>query len=399
MNKKVISLITLSCLAFCPLTLAGCKEKKCEVLKEDFVIEKQINPTLESDGVIIKKCPECDELTYTILPSLLDIVYKKEFIAPQFDENNNFVNGYFSYSSDAFGTYTLPYNFFQEFYQLVELENDSDQHSTYNLSKTHIYSFSENGTTSVGTLKSQSTISQVLNYEINSDGSFTFLLHNNESKTYFLYTDNTFSQILQDNKELTEDLNDQLLFTRFEANDNGYTTYALQIEHMDTDTIALAESKTTYEMPLNKSYYYFFTDSDELCLVQTKSFTNKAQVVSFEYLTLDYSSHSIIKSNTYSKNILPTLSISDFQLKDVPDSELAAPSTYGQNVTLRYNINENNYTLNIDGQNHTFAFNKISITQSVTYLDDYDTFHTNSTIQIKCNDDNYAFEGCLSLGE
>ena len=398
MNKKLISLITLSCLSLFPLTATGCKEAKCEVSKEDFVVEKQINPTLESDGVIIKKCPECNELTYTTLPSLLDIVYTKKFIAPHFDENNNFVNGYYSYSSDAFGSYTTEYDFFQEFKQTIVFDSNPEQYDLYNYSKTNTYYFDENGIANIGTLSSLNTTNQISSYTLNSDGSFTFLLHD-ESKTYFLYSDNTFSQALQDNKELIEDLSDQLLFTKFETNENGYTTYTLQIEHVDTDTIVLAENTSTYEMPLNKSYYYFFTDSDELCLVQTKSFTNKAQVVSFEYLTLDYNSHSIIKSNTYSNNVLPILSISNFQLKDVLDSELAAPSTYGQNVTLRYNINENNYTLNIDGQNHTIDFNKISITQNVTYLDDYDTFYTNNTIQIKCNDDNYTFEGRLSLGK
>ena len=401
MKRKLISLLALATLTLSPLAISGCKDKECTMPTENLTIEKKINPTLESDGIIVYKCPDCEKVSYSVIPNLTSYRYLVTLTPPSFDKNNNLTDGYYTYFNETFGTYKTSYDFAKEFrmniYEDKNLGADIDKDETLlidTISTTASYNFNPEGSVNKSHLINKIKEYTFDSYTQNADSSYTFFVNGNESKTYFLYNDSTYSTSLEEGKALVSSLNyGENIFATTTLTSGGYLIEYITLNLSSEGTNTLLESSLDYYFSNTQRNYYLFS-GEETIIVYSLEDNN---IASYEYLTVDYANYEITSIDSYNKEHLKKLKKSNYTLNAVNDSLLPSPSSYGQNVSIKLDKEGESFTLTIDNETFTIDFDDVKITQKLTGSDG--VYREDYKLRLECTDETHPFCATIDLAQ
>lgn len=399
MKKTLVALLLLTT-SLSAFTLSGCKEKKCSVLPNDYIEQVKVDPTYEKDGIIVKKCDKCGDVTYTILPTLSDHnVYTVSFTEPYFDENGEFIPGYYTYTSDTYGSYNVSHEFFTTY--SFNYKTNSIQQNNYTLesiSSSH-YEFNTDKQAYLYNTEATNERMYYYGYNINNDGSYTFNISQDKSVTYFLFSDYTFSTKLEDGKALISSLsNGKTTFVHIDGVQFGYTSSSLSITVESGEYGEIVKMTQTQSVSLENSTYYQFIGDSQVAIIKLNNPGNKKDIKEVEFATIDYNTQAI-EFDSYSKSALTSLSYGFSNIIDLDDSSHPKASSLGSDVKMKLSEDGQSITLKLDGTEKTISIDSFEFSQDVRYDSELDIYYSDYFIKFYCNDTQTPFAGKIQLGQ
>lgn len=399
MKKTLVALLLLTT-SLSAFALSGCKEKKCSVLPNAYTEVVKVDPTYEKDGIIVKKCDKCGDITYTVIPTLSEHnVYTVSFTEPYFDENGDFVPGYYTYTSDDYGSYNMSHEFFTAY--SFNYKTNSVQQNNYSFESisSSYYEFNTDKQAYLYNTEATNEHMYYYGYSINNDGSYTFNVSEDKSVTYFLFSDHTFSTKLEDGKALISSLNSgRTTFVHIDGVQYGYTSSSLSITSESGEYGEIVKMTQTQSVSLENSIYYQFIGNSQVAIIKLNTPGNKGDIKEVEFATIDYNTQAI-EFDSYSKSALASLSYEFSNIIDLNDSSHPKASSLGSDVKLKLSEDGQNVILKIDGTEKTISLNSFEFSQDVKYDSEFDTYYLDYFIKLYCNDTQTPFAGKVQLGQ
>lgn len=402
MKRKLFLIAALLCLSS-PL-LTGCKNDNdnngdnnnnnntpqptvCECKVEDSELEYIINPTREREGVRINKCSECEKLSYLKLPMLNATSYEITFTPPYYI-GEKFYSGYTTYYSTIYGKYNIDYDFNEAFNVETYTEEIVSENYKKERTKTNKINFYGDRRLYQEITDHIEESATFTSYTKNIDGSFTFVINDELSKTYYLYTDSTFSTSLNE-KTLISSLDRNNTFLVMNQNPTAYETYGLAI-FFTSENGGTLSTMENINKTLSEGYEYSILDDNKIVVVE-KGEDNT--YLSYTYYNVNYETKTLEETKLFNEDYIEEFRrVTDFDGQT--ENKVSDLGTY---VLIKYNKLTDNYTLSVNRIETTIESEFITVTQPPVYDSEKQEFVNPNYLTITCFHPNYTFTAQVEI--